>query len=102
MLQLILIAACILHVMQAGCIKAFKRLCLQQCTITRCLFMGKAFDFRHPAGRCVWIGGSAQSYHTLFVIMQESLKSVIAQYNASQLLTMREVCIEHNFSHDLL
>lgn len=36
--------------------------------------------------------GTDYAERVLPSIIQESLKSVIAQYNASQLLTMREVC----------
>ena len=35
------------------------------------------------------------------LVQQESLKSVIAQYNASQLLTMREVRSNHNLHWDI-
>ena len=32
----------------------------------------------------------------MLVVAQETLKSVIAQYNASQLLTMREVSVQNS------
>lgn len=38
--------------------------------------------------------GTDYAERVLPSIIQETLKSVIAQYNASQLLTMREVCKE--------
>ena len=51
-----------------------------------------------PSQGCIWeeVGVTAENFtvrthHQHCVVLQETLKSVIAQYNASQLITMREV-----------